>query len=784
MARYEISAPDGGKYEVTAPDGMSEGEVLRRFQTEIGVTPRTPAAPARDRSWGEYLGGLARQGAQGLSFGFADELEAGARSLVGGRSYGDIVGEVRRENEEFAQDNPGASLTANLVGGIVPFTGGPLGAAARWAMRGATLPRTAGRSALLGAGAGGAAGLGAGEGDLMERMPSGLTGAAFGGAIGAAIPPVFAGAGRGLEWANNIMRRGRARPSADYQPPVPPMGRPIEGARFVNDVPIPPTQEALGAQKGALKMIDDWITSAGGSIEGLDRAWQAAQRSRVLHSSGEAINAQTLAELYPPLQRLLRAAASGYREVGEDVTRFLRARHTGIASADEAAGLAQRGIPTRERFMPGRTVAENRERFGVELGTGDKNISPTGQLGRMVDEGKRLFRIKDSDFHGHAANANRTVQQIMDSLEKTSLPARKAAFGAGDMVDLRPAIGPILTAWGQRAAEDAPLIGTVVRRALRQFYTTGGGKDAQMIRDLRRFDRGKRALDKLIQDNLGSEVGFTLQNLKRELLAAVDGIKQGRVGELYARARGIYAGGMEERDILTRFRDHVTKSNPDATVGDYDALTTAAHRKLARLGYIWGIEDANLGRRGAQDATLLLDTNRVEQTLTALGRRTRARSRDADEVMRRFGNYIGGEQEMVRGTAKTVVGGSMTDRNLQDALAMGTMEIAQNVQSLRDIARGSTSFFDLASRGIQWAYNRAFGMSADRAREVSRLLLTANPQEITAIIAWLRMTMPASRMRRFEELMSQVQRSAAGALGGAGAVGGAAAGQQPSPGFI
>jgi hypothetical protein len=782
MARYEISAPDGGRYEVTAPDGMSEGEVLRRFQTEIGATQRTPAAPGRERSLGEYLGGLARQGAQGLTFGFADELEAGARSLVGGRSYSDVVGEVRRENEEFAQDNPGASLTANLVGGIVPFTGGPLGAAARWATRGATLPRTAGRSALLGAGAGGAAGLGAGEQETwnpLERIPSGLTGAAFGGAIGAAIPPVFAGAGRGLEWANNIMRRGRARPSADYQPPVPPMGRPIEGARFVNDVPTPPTQEALGAQEGALRMISDWILSAGGTVDDVERAWAAVQQSGRFHSSGEALNAQTLAEIYPPLQRLLRAAASGYREVGQDAGRFLQARHTGIASADEASGLAQRGIPTRERFLPGRTVAENQEQFGVELGTGAGNVSPTGQLARITDAAKRLFRIKDYKHHGHAATASRTSDDILAAMKAESDPAYTKAFAAGDMVPLRPTLEGVLRTWEQRAAQSATGIRRVLERGIGQFRQG----DKRFVNRLRDFDSGKQALDDLIEDHLGKNSGRLLQQMKRELLEAVDGIKEGNVGSLYSTARGIYARGARDREVLDDFRN-AWKDDPETVVNRYDALASDDDRKLARYGIVWGMETQNAPRRAAQDATLMLDTNRAGEMLTRIGRRMRVSEGDAEEVMRRFGQYIGGEQEMVRGTAKTVVGGSMTDRNLQDALAMGTMEIAQNVQSLRDIARGSTSFFDLASRGIQWAFNRAFGMSADRAREVSRLLLTANPQEITAIIARLRMTMPASRMRRFEELMSQVQRSAAGALGGAGAVGGAAAGQQPSPGFI
>jgi hypothetical protein len=158
--------------------------------------------------------------------------------------------------------------------------------------------------------------------------------------------------------------------------------------------------------------------------------------------------------------------------------------------------------------------------------------------------------------------------------------------------------------------------------------------------------------------------------------------------------------------------------------------------------------------------------------LAAIGRRQRAGRGDAEEVMRAFGRLVEGEQEMIRGTAKTAIGGSMTDRNLQDALSMGVMEIAQNVQSWSNIWRGSQSMFDMGQRIFTAIIDRAFGMSADRARELSRMLLTANPAEITAIIARLRMIQPANRMARFSQLLGEAQRAfAPGIATGAGAVG-------------
>jgi hypothetical protein len=531
----------------------------------------------------------------------------------------------------------------------------------------------------------------------------------------------------------------------------------------------------LGDQQSALRLISDWITSAGGNMDDIAGTWAAVQRSGILHGSGRALNAQTLLEIYPPLQRLMRGLASGYREVGQDASRFLQARHTGIASADEAAGLAQRGIPTRERFLPGRTVAENRKQFGVQLGTGDDNLSPTGQLSRLVDEGKRLFRIKDFKHHGFQSSASRTSDDILKAMRAESDPAYAKAFAAGDLVPLRSTLQSVLQTWEQKAAQSATAIRRVLERGIGQFRQG----DKQFVNRLRDFDSGKQALDDIIEDHLGKNSGRLLTQMRQELLKAVDDLQKGNpngVGPLYSEARSIYAKGARDREILEDFRN-AWKDDPEDVVRRYDALASDDDRKLARYGIVWGMETQNAPRRAAQDATLMLDTNRAEEMLTQIGRRMRASEGDAEDVMRRFGQYVQGEQEMVRGTAKTIIGGSKTDQNVQDALALGSMEIMQNVQTWSNIWRGSQSLWDLGQKVFEKILDRAFGPGAERAKQASRMLLTANPEEITAIIASLRMLAPANRVARFNELLGQ----ASGATQGAAAVAGGAAG---SPGFV
>ena len=753
MASYEVTGPDGARYEVTAPDAMSEGEVLRRFQAEVGAA-EPAAAP---ETWGEYATGLGRAALQGFTFEGGDEAEAWLRSLAGA-DYGETVESIRRQNERFGQRHPFQSFGATLAGGAPLFAAGPLAGAARWAAAARTLPRAIGRSGVLGAGVGAAAGFGAGEGSVGERLPSAAMGGVFGAGVGGAIPPVLAAGGR---VAQALAPLGRAARRPTEPPPVQPAGtpEPVAGVprpsiQFVDERTAP----ALNAQEGALRMISDWVTSAGGSADDIAGTWAALQEAqRRFHGTGRVINAQTLLELYPPLQRLMRAAASGFREAGEDATRVLSARQTGVLPRGaDARALAQRGIPTRGRFLPEQTGAEAERTLGTRFGVPEDNAVPAGALSRVVDFSKRMFQIKDFRHHGHAVTASRTSDEILAAMKANSDPAYAAAFAAAETVSLRPTLAAVLNRWEQTAAASATAIRRVLERGINQFRAG----NRQFVDGLREFDSGKQALDDLIGDHLGKNSGRLLQRMKRELLEAVDALQANGVGRLYANARATYARGARDRDILDEFKT-AFKDDADDVLRRYDALSDD-ERKLAELGIVWGIEAQNLGRSAARDVTTAFDTNNAMRVIAAIGRRQRAGRGDSEDVMRALGTLVEGEQEMIRGTARTVAGGSMTDRNLQDALAMGVMEIAQNVQSWSNIWRGSTSMFDLGQRITTVLLDRAFGMSADRARELSRMLLTANPDEITTIIGRLQSMQPPNRMARFNELLQQVQQSVAG----------------------
>ena len=139
--------------------------------------------------------------AQGVTFGFADELEARARALATGQSYEEALEEIRAKLKGYQEARPGEAFGYEMAGAVAPalaaapFTGGT-GTAAILAQRGATgaAAKTLGvaapssmRGALgYGAAQGALTGVGTGE-TAEERAMGGAIGGVAGGALGGAM---------------------------------------------------------------------------------------------------------------------------------------------------------------------------------------------------------------------------------------------------------------------------------------------------------------------------------------------------------------------------------------------------------------------------------------------------------------------------------------------------------------------------------------------------------------------------------------------------------------------
>lgn len=147
-----------------------------------------------------------RTAAQGLTFGFADELEAALRSgAVSGREYEAIRDRLRAQQAQYNIDNPGFATPLELLGGMAM----PLGAlsklkgaseATQAAVTGSTIGGQVARGAGVGAATGALTGAGTAEKDTLQSAA--ITGT-VGGVLGGGLPVAIKGAGSMIRGALN-----------------------------------------------------------------------------------------------------------------------------------------------------------------------------------------------------------------------------------------------------------------------------------------------------------------------------------------------------------------------------------------------------------------------------------------------------------------------------------------------------------------------------------------------------------------------------------------------------
>jgi hypothetical protein len=207
--------------ELMRAAGFSDAEIdaelgparptVRRAAAESTTMQGPGKAPARASQDLAFVKGVARQGAQGATLGFADEAEAGLRSLAKGGKYKELRDAIRQQNAAFAAENPGTALAANVAGGLL--TGGVASAAAQGAgalgtaarvlaprvNAGASVGQRIAQAARVG-GVTGAIG-GAGVANEMEDVPGDVF---TGAAVGALAGGTLAGAGEALRGARNV----------------------------------------------------------------------------------------------------------------------------------------------------------------------------------------------------------------------------------------------------------------------------------------------------------------------------------------------------------------------------------------------------------------------------------------------------------------------------------------------------------------------------------------------------------------------------------------------------
>lgn len=144
--------------------------------------PENPAyMKVEERGYGDIATDYGRAAAQGITFGFADEIEAYVRAaLEEGAEYEDVVAEVRQKIDKFREDNPAAAWGVEIAASVIPVIAaqfipgfGQAAGAARVATLGSKLATSpTARAAVTSGGQGALYGAGVAEGDIGERLES------------------------------------------------------------------------------------------------------------------------------------------------------------------------------------------------------------------------------------------------------------------------------------------------------------------------------------------------------------------------------------------------------------------------------------------------------------------------------------------------------------------------------------------------------------------------------------------------------------------------------------
>jgi len=181
------------------PDDATDEEIQTALKSIRGSAPDAqPIANVPEASqpmgWGEYGAGLARSAESGLTFGFGDELNALARSKLGGEDYDKALQEERDALKRFRDQYPVAALGSEIAGSVPTIFVPGLGEA-----KGLQLTSRLGKIAepyiqagVIGTKQGVIGGIGNAEGDISNRVVGGVEGGVTGGLLG----PLMTGAGK------------------------------------------------------------------------------------------------------------------------------------------------------------------------------------------------------------------------------------------------------------------------------------------------------------------------------------------------------------------------------------------------------------------------------------------------------------------------------------------------------------------------------------------------------------------------------------------------------------
>lgn len=371
-----------------------------------------------------------RSAAQGLTLGFADELEARAVSLASGRPYEEVLEEVREKLAAYREAYPMSSLGYEAGGAIAPtaislllspFTGG--------ASTATTLPTWA-RVLGIGAAEGAAYGFGTGEGGFGNRIDSAGKGAVtggVGGVVGGKAADFTFGALKNLADASRrvVGRRGPSVVENEIQRLVQQTGKTAdEVVQDLMDGRLLAENRTLAA---AIKAMQ--TGPATDVIQDFAKTRPAMQRAKAADELGQALNSRD--PQFPAVQKYLDDEDQLQKAISREYKPF-RNKRLDQATFDELKKILERNPQFGEALNELQSVKMRKPLYTV----GDDGIKflrrPTVQEAEEVYKVIRDRGVKlSTDKKGTVAGATKDLAKRLKSKLDTAFPkladARKMA---------------------------------------------------------------------------------------------------------------------------------------------------------------------------------------------------------------------------------------------------------------------------------------------------------------------------------------------------------------------
>ena len=525
--------PDG--FKVVSSPAIPKGfEIVRRRRSPL-----------------EYASGLASQFNQGISVGYADELQAGGESLInratGGRvgsPYADSMARQRGERQQFQQDNPWASAAATAAGAVLPSAASAMFAAPAAIASGSRSAFDLLRNSLFGGG-------------TSVRPVNTVVDAVREGARAGAVPGFVAGAGTAepgqrLEGAIGGTVLGGAVGGA--------VGGAMQGGQVLARKAEPYLKrvvDALNVESGSMSRAVPAGPGAPGGIPSFTSA--EAKILRAMEEAGVAPEAAAAA-----LERARRANVPlGLVDVGgQPLQRLTRAVRT---LPGEGSAIVDEQFATRAAGQRERVIGQLERRFG-RRSSSNAGGRADALIAQARTESGPLYRQLDSlpDVTDPTVLRIFSTPYVREQVQ--ALEASRRSFGM-PVSDLYDEAGNLLRPVTFR---DVDSVKQSIDDGLRSVYQQGPRPDGKAA---------GIATRQMQQD---------LQQLRRELITAADAAPG---GQTYQSARSSYAGPAQARDAFEAGRELPRTPTELQDVRASLSTLSPAQRKWYERGALEGLRN-------------------------------------------------------------------------------------------------------------------------------------------------------------------------------------------------